>query len=277
MNAVFSIWSGYYHGLPTPEDAVRAFLSDGITAAELSHEHVQALLSREGTPREIGERFADFLSAEGFSMPQGHLPYTIPICAGEWAIAELKRQIELFAAIGIRNAVIHCDGLINTSLSFEEKLERNVCALRELTDFASGTCVRLCIENLRPPNEFMSADDLWRVIDAVGSPILGICLDTGHLNVSGASSQREFILRAGDRLWALHIADNDTKSDQHLMPFARGTVNFAEVVEALQEIGYDGLFSYEIPGESCFCPIPLRHNKARLVKAGYDYLMSQRG
>ena len=275
MNAVFSIWSGYYHGLPTPEDAILAFLSDGISAAELSHEHAQALLKREGTPREIGERFAAFLAEHSFSMPQGHLSYTIPICAGEWAIEELSRQIDLFAAIGIKSAVVHCDKLTNSGLPFEERLARNVTALRKLTDRAKGTSVRLCIENLRPTCDFTSADDLLRVIDEVGSPILGICLDTGHLNISGASSQREFILRAADRLWALHIADNDTTSDQHLMPFARGTVNFGEVVAALREIHYDGLFNYEIPGESCCCPMPLRHDKARFVKAGYEYLMAQ--
>ncbi len=34
-----------------------------------------------------------------------------------------------------------------------------------------------------------------------------------------------------------------------MMPFGKGNVNFAEVVKALREIDYEGLFNLEIPGE----------------------------
>ena len=85
---------------------------------------------------------------------------------------------------------------------------------------------------------------------------------------------QKFILTAGDKLRALHIADNQGKDDdQHMMPCAKGRVNFLEVVEALRKIGYDGLFNLEIPGETRI-PLELRREKIKYIKSCYDYLMS---
>ena len=131
--------------------------------------------------------------------------------------------------------------------------------------------VTVCIENL--VGIFTSIDDILTAIDTVGSDFIGICLDTGHLNLTRTSSQRDFIIKAGKRLKALHIADNDTTADQHRAPFSGGNVDFSEVIEALREVGYDGMFNYEIGGDSGSCPVPVKHVKFLGIKAGYDYLM----
>ena len=109
------------------------------------------------------------------------------------------------------------------------------------------------------------------MIDAVGSEHIGICLDTGHLNIT-EKDQRYFITKAGKRLRALHIAQNDGTKDHHIMPFGRGDVDFFCVVRALREIGYEGIFNLEIPGETQI-PLPLRHEKMKFIKAAYAYLM----
>ena len=92
---------------------------------------------------------------------------------------------------------------------------------------------------------------------------LGICLDTGHLNLSEAPDQTAFIRQAGKHIKALHIADNDGTSDQHILPFARGTVDITAVIRELKAIDYDGLYNMEIPGESR-CPMEIRS-----IKLGY--------
>ena len=63
--------------------------------------------------------------------------------------------------------------------------------------------------------------------------------------------------------------------DQHLLPFSRGTVNFFEVVEALREIDYVGMFNFELPGEMR-APLPIRAIKLEYTKFIYDYLMNER-
>ena len=77
----------------------------------------------------------------------------------------------------------------------------------------------------------------------------------------------------GEKLKALHIADNHGQLDDHLMPFNGGEIDFTEVVKSLKEIGYQGLFNLEIPGERRI-PLQLRDAKLQYVKAAYAYLMS---
>ena len=104
--------------------------------------------------------------------------------------------------------------------------------------------------------------------------IFGVCLDTGHLNLHEDRDPYRFIISAGNRLHALHIADNEGASDQHLMPFGRGSVDFSAVVKGLREIGYEGLFNYEIPGERN-APLAIRGYKLQYIKQCYDHLMAQ--
>ncbi|MBO5879751.1 MAG: sugar phosphate isomerase/epimerase [Clostridia bacterium] len=132
------------------------------------------------------------------------------------------------------------------------------------------TEIKLCIENLC--GIFDGIDDILYAIDRVGSEKLCVCLDTGHLNITKTSSQSEFILKAGKRLCALHIADNEGVVDQHIIPYGRGNVDFIEVARALREVEYDGVFNYEIGGDSGKCPIPVKHVKYLTVRATYDYI-----
>ena len=182
---------------------------------------------------------------------------------------KLFRWVDLYEAIGIRNMVLHCDPLSRTDLSFDERIARNADRLRELAAYIEGREICICLENLR--GFTTSADHLLAVIDQIGSEQFGICLDTGHLNLT-EKDQRAFILKAGKRLRALHIADNEGERDQHMMPFGRGNVDFEEVVRALREVNYEGLFNLEIPGES-HVPMEVRAAKIRYVRECYDYLM----
>ena len=86
-------------------------------------------------------------------------------------------------------------------------------------------------------------------------------------------TQGEFIRLAGDRLIALHINDNDASRDQHLMPFGMGNVDFKDVMRALRDIGYRGLFNLEIPGERR-APLHLRRVKLDYLKIVCDTMLS---
>lgn len=85
---------------------------------------------------------------------------------------------------------------------------------------------------------------------------MGICLDTGHLNIAKGNPE-DFITDTGKLLKALHIADNLGENDDHMLPFGRGTVDWKSVMRALGKISYGGLFNFEVPGERK-CPIEIR-------------------
>ena len=267
----FSIWSQFYN-TKDPEEAILEFEKDGLGVTELSSEHITTLLEREGDLAEIGRDFANFSLQHGVKILQAHIIFPSPIVTDLGEIDHIERQLKLLSAIGVKAGVLHCDEMMKTDATYEEKLRKNIEALKALAKKAEGYGTTICLENMQ--HTFSSIDDLNYVIDEVGSDVFGICLDTGHLNVTGTSTQREFILKAGKRLKALHIANNDGTADQHLAPFTRGSVDFFEVVKTLREIGYEGIFNYEIGGESGYCPVPVKHVKFLGIKAGYDYLMA---
>jgi len=274
MEIKLGVWTSYYMELD-PEEAVKRLKANGIYAAELSDEHGLVLLERDEDVQKTGREFAAFLKENDFSMTQGHLWLYVKICSDETAIDTLVKWIELYEAIGIKNMVLHCDPMPDSGLSKKERMEKNAEKLKRIAEYIKGRDITICLENLRgyKPGDLgftNSAEDLLEVIGLVGSPQFGICLDTGHLNLTD-KDQRHFILTAGDRLKALHIADNRGETDEHLMPFNKGKVDFAEVVKALRQVDYRGLFNLEIPGERNL-PLPLLGAKLHYVKACYEYL-----
>ena len=272
-----SIWSYYYHDL-SPEDTVERFIKNGIYSFELSDEHGLQLLKRDPNFIKTGKEFSKFINERNFEVSQGHLYLRAKICSDDSAVETLCDWIDLYEAIGIKNMVLHCDNLIGTSFTREEKIEKNIEKLQLLADYIKNKDVTICLEN---PGESGinkselvngNVDDILYIINHLNSDKFGICLDTGHLNIT-YKNQLEFILKAGNKLKALHIADNEGLTDQHLMPFTKGNVKFAEVVAALKEINYKGIFNLEIPGENRI-PIELRDAKIEYIKACYDYLMN---
>ncbi|MBE6590231.1 MAG: sugar phosphate isomerase/epimerase [Ruminococcaceae bacterium] len=271
-----SIWSSYYVDL-TIEEAIEQLIRNGIYCSELSDEHGCELLSRSDDISKTAKTFSAFLKEKNFEISQGHLYLSIKICSDESALKTLYRWIDFYEMIGIKNMVLHCDNMLETTLDREERVNRNVEKLKELAEYIKDKEITVCLENLRPhfseDEELVdrNADDLLYILDRVGSDRFGICLDTGHLNLTD-KNQREFILKAGSRLKAIHIADNEGEIDQHLMPFTCGNVDFCEVVKALRQVNYSGVFNLEIPGERKI-PLELRAAKLAYIKACYDYLM----
>ena len=271
MIAHFSIWSQFYN-TKEPEEAILEFEKLGLKYIELSSEHSVSLLEREGKPVDIGRDFANFCLQHGVKPLQAHMIFPSNIVTDNTIANTLTRQMEMLDGMGVKYGVLHLDDMKGCDLEHSEIVERNIEALKSLLSLSAHTGTVLCIENMR--NICPGIDEILYIIDRVGSDRLAVCLDTGHLNLTKTSTQREFILKAGSRLHALHIANNDGSSDQHLAPFTGGRgIDFTEVVSALREVDYNGLFNYEIGGESGACPSPVKRIKYLGIKAGYDYLM----
>ena len=117
-----------------------------------------------------------------------------------------------------------------------------------------------------------NVEELLYILDGLDSPNFGICLDTGHLNAYGDKDQYRFIQKAGKKLKALHVHNNDGTHDQHIMPYCRGNIDFDVMVRGLREVGYDGIMNYEIPAEN-HCCLELRSAKLDFIKKGYAYMM----
>ena len=142
-------------------------------------------------------------------------------------------------------------------------------SFRELGEQAAKFGVTICLENMYGENYELqpaySSADLLRIIDRIGSPQFGICLDTGHLALSKAEPHDVFIRNCGKTLKALHIADNFGVKDDHRLPYIGNSVDWVKTAAALRETGYDGLINFEIPGERG-CPRPVLEDKTRFAR-----------
>ncbi len=208
---------------------------------------------------------------------QGHLRFSNDVSldiVGENSlknVEDVKKWIDLFMEAGVKAAILHSGGRgIVDSVSAETLFEMRVDAIRELVNCVVGSDTYICLENLYW--SVKDADSLLKIIEAVNLSNMGICLDTGHLNMNDGD-QETFIKQAGDYLRALHIADNQGVEDQHLMPFGRGSVDWEKVVSGLKAIKYEHLFNFEIPDENK-APIELRMAKLEYIKEIYKYLLN---
>ena len=264
-----SVWSDFF-GEFSLEQAVEAFIAAGFRATELSLVHLNKLKTRSDRAQ-----LKRWLDAQGFAVPQGHLSFKGGLCDAA-LVEEQKRELDLFAEMGIRCAVLHFNG--GNDLEPQERMQRRLESVRILRDHSKDSGVTICLENLGSVPETHTVQQINAIIDTLGGG-MGICLDTGHLHLTNGrgetqQSHREFILGAGERLKAMHITENNGKNDVHQMPYsARTGICWPEVVRAVREIGYNGLFNLEILGENK-CPLPIRRAKLRFIKEMTDYMLT---
>ena len=55
----------------------------------------------------------------------------------------------------------------------------------------------------------------------------------------------DVIRMLGGNISVLHLNDNDTFTDQHKIPMS-GTIDWNDVFDALDEVGYNGIYNMEI-------------------------------
>jgi len=120
--------------------------------------------------------------------------------------------------------------------------------LRETCRYAAPFGIRICLENSVPSTIYSTTvADILPVIERVGEPNLGICLDSGHAHLCGRALKEEILL-AGKCLFDTHFHDNLARwdwtkhiiaMDLHLVP-GLGTINWPEAVKALEQIGFPG-------------------------------------
>lgn len=253
-----SMWTSYFFEL-SPEEAVETLVRHGWRYGELSDEHGWMLLER-GDPETVGTQFRRFCAERGFAFSQGHFYLAADLAHPDQRqrkkiLEDLKRWCDLFNALDVKAGVLHPENsLPAANWSAARMLECRLEMLEELLNYSRTYSFTICLENLL--GLYKTCDDLLQLSQAVkNGEALGICFDTGHLNRFGGNGA-DFVRQAGPRLQALHITDSIDKYD-HLLPGGAGTINWAELVQALKDVQYDGLFNFEIPRENK-CPMPIR-------------------
>jgi sugar phosphate isomerase/epimerase len=133
------------------------------------------------------------------------------------------------------------------------------CAV--LADFAGGRMVRLCIEHA-PGTALPSAAATLALLQQIGHENLGLLMDVGHCLLSG-EDPAAVVVSAGNRLFYIHLDDNDGVSDLH-WPLLRGRLT-QEILHAtfasLRDQDYAGPLALELRAENAEPAEGLRQGK----------------
>jgi len=163
----------------------------------------------------------------------------------EEAASHLVHAVDVCHAVGARVIVIHAPLLLGLRLGdvpdIRALLAADLAGLAPAMARAQALGVELALENGRALAHWVYILSLVERLDA---PHLGVCVDTGHANLGDLGAARA-IRMAGSRLLTLHLHDNFGEVDDHLPP-GRGTIDWADVLAALREVGYARILELEL-------------------------------
>lgn len=156
-------------------------------------------------------------------------------------IPKLMKTIDTARMIEIKLLTIHMcvDSRNISSLVLAEKIR----ALGELTAYSKKNGVKICLENISE-----TAASLETVLNAV--PDLGLTLDIGHAQLfAETNSSFEIIEKLGHAVSHVHLHDNrggQTPADDLHLPIGEGIVDFAGILGALINSGYNKTMTFEL-------------------------------
>ncbi|MBT3344123.1 MAG: sugar phosphate isomerase/epimerase [Gemmatimonadetes bacterium] len=162
-------------------------------------------------------------------------------------VAAVEDVLAGAGAYGVEAMVIHCcpgKALVQDRVS--DQLDALVEALQTLAPACERAGVRLAAETMVPGRLTSSMEHLITAVDRVGSPWVGICLDTNHLNLS--EDVDAAVRRAAHRLVEFHLNDNHFVKEEHLLPY-EGEVDWVSLAEAIAAIDYAGFLIMEPGGQ----------------------------
>lgn len=195
--------------------------------------------------------------------------------------AVYKRNFEGCKMLGTKRLVFHPLQRwmpVDSEAVHKKILDINAEWFGSMVNMAEDTGVEIHIENLfdhkhkcapnSPAFPCSTADDLLYIVNKINSPMVKVCLDTGHANIA-CQNIPQMIRQLGPKLGSLHLNDNygligPIYEDVHLFP-GFGRIEWPEVMKALNEVGYTDTLNMEVIGEMSRVPHSVR---LEMLKAG---------
>jgi len=157
-----------------------------------------------------------------------------------WSIREIEKAGLALSKLGGKILVVHPGGKIKGDR--DKRVEKSLQSLEELLNFCEEWGLKLAVENTLPGKVGNKIEELINIVSKFNSSQVGICLDTGHINIKG--NPIEAIKKFGHKLIHLHIQDNLGQNDDHFLP-GRGNINWEKLINLLKQIKYEGIFMFE--------------------------------
>ncbi len=150
---------------------------------------------------------------------------------------EIKRVIDIAEHLPFRYVILHL-GLPREEYDLR-KLDAAFTSLEHLRLFARERGVEVLIENI--PNALSTPERLIFFLQYTRLDVR-ICFDTGHAHLAGGVQAAFELLK--DHASAVHLHDNRSEDDDHLLPF-EGAIQWKEAVDALRTLDTETAFLLE--------------------------------
>lgn len=129
--------------------------------------------------------------------------------------------------------------------------------IKKIVEYAKELNVKIAFENTKMKGY------LEYVLGNIKDNNVGICFDAGHYH---AHFDDEFDFEFfKDRIFAVHLHDNDKSGDLHLLPFD-GTIDWQKTITKLKDSNYEGLVTLELCYRYDYLDMPL----VDFYRKGYD-------
>jgi sugar phosphate isomerase/epimerase len=158
------------------------------------------------------------------------------------AVEETLATLDIAAAVRYSTLVVHGGVPEPHGGPADNHLASLVRSLEELSPVAQRYGVRLAVEVI--PNALSTPAALVDLIESdIDAADLGICMDVGHARLMG--DVVDAIETCSGHLFTTHLHDNRGRNDDHLVP-GKGVIDWDATLLALQKIGYDGAWMFEL-------------------------------
>ena len=185
------------------------------------------------------------------------------------AIQWIEKSIEFCQILKPQYAGIHHGGY-SENLSddkIRDSVKRYIAeSTGRIARFARKRGTSLLLET-----DLFRIKEVNQILDSVLEENVGILVDVGHCWHRAREEPSEVIREAANRLFLLHINDNNGKEDDHLIP-GEGAINWGNILKALEKVSYKGIFMME-----CFNSRITKDNNAiaRLAKKASEKLLGR--
>ena len=191
----------------------------------------------------------------GLTFNQAHAPFSFDLKTKSFDdyTPLVVKSLKVAAAAGVKQIIVHPFHHVVFKGNEQMVFEKNVEYYRAFVPYCEEYGIKVCAENMWQRDKMRGyivedacsyATEFAKYLDAIDSPWIIGCLDIGHCGLIGEEPQDAIRILGHDRLKALHVHDNDYKSDTHTIPGC-GRINWAEVTRALADIDYTGEFTFE--------------------------------
>lgn len=254
------------------------YLNDAYFAAcrDAGVYSVEISLSPNHYPILNWDALAEMVRKNGLVINSVHLPFSRKLSISHPEKENREQSMELnisimraAAAHGVKIAVVHPSTEPNTEEDRPRIMAYAKDNLKILAQIGAELGMTVAVEDLPRTCLGRNSADMLELLSA--DDRLRVCFDTNHLLSQPIA---ECVRAIGDKIVTLHVSDYDFIDERHLLP-GELDIDWVEFMDLLDEIGYTGVFTYEVSGgaqnryirrNAALTPEDYRKNYDSLVK-----------